>query len=153
MHFAHHNRQERREQQRDVRNDFIWINQVTTLSFWGRGLINATVTQWLLFVGFSRQGSLALFVQLMPILILIIVSALSQLMVTQPPYSLSYRPWVLCPLCLIFHKCVSAIFTFPFILFHFPLHQVSRTCSQKAYIPFERAFLRGGAFQRRIFRK
>ncbi|XP_053188656.1 dnaJ homolog subfamily B member 12a isoform X1 [Scomber japonicus] len=53
MHFAHHNRQERREQQRD--------------------------------------GGLALFVQLMPILILIIVSALSQLMVTQPPYSLSYR--------------------------------------------------------------
>uniref|UniRef100_A0A3Q3B548 DnaJ heat shock protein family (Hsp40) member B12a n=1 Tax=Kryptolebias marmoratus TaxID=37003 RepID=A0A3Q3B548_KRYMA len=33
----------------------------------------------------------ALLVQLMPILILIIVSALSQLMVTQPPYSLSYR--------------------------------------------------------------
>lgn len=28
----------------------------------------------------------------MPILILIIVSALSQMMVTQPPYSLSYRP-------------------------------------------------------------
>ncbi|KAG7511717.1 dnaJ-like subfamily B member 12-like [Solea senegalensis] len=54
MHFAHHNRQERREQQRD--------------------------------------GGLALFVQLMPILILIIVSALSQMMVTQPPYSLSYRP-------------------------------------------------------------
>ncbi|XP_020486621.2 dnaJ homolog subfamily B member 12a [Labrus bergylta] len=53
MHFAHHNRQERREQQRD--------------------------------------GGLALFVQLMPILILIIVSALSQMMVTQPPYSLSYR--------------------------------------------------------------
>uniref|UniRef100_A0AAV2JKU2 J domain-containing protein n=1 Tax=Knipowitschia caucasica TaxID=637954 RepID=A0AAV2JKU2_KNICA len=39
-----------------------------------------------------REGGLALFVQLMPILILIIVSALSQLMVTQPPYSLSYRP-------------------------------------------------------------
>uniref|UniRef100_A0A3B5KIJ4 DnaJ heat shock protein family (Hsp40) member B12a n=1 Tax=Takifugu rubripes TaxID=31033 RepID=A0A3B5KIJ4_TAKRU len=54
MHFAHHNRQERREQQRD--------------------------------------GGLALFFQLMPILILIIVSALSQLMVTQPPYSLSYHP-------------------------------------------------------------
>ncbi|KAM3606215.1 uncharacterized protein V6R79_012864 [Siganus canaliculatus] len=54
MHFAHHNRQERREQQRD--------------------------------------GGLALFVQLMPILILIIVSALSQMMVTQPPYSLSYHP-------------------------------------------------------------
>ncbi|XP_061601443.1 dnaJ homolog subfamily B member 12a [Cololabis saira] len=54
MHFAHHNRQDRREQQRD--------------------------------------GGLALFVQLLPILILIIVSALSQLMVTQPPYSLSYRP-------------------------------------------------------------
>ncbi|XP_077351891.1 dnaJ homolog subfamily B member 12a [Festucalex cinctus] len=54
MHFAHHNRQERREPQRD--------------------------------------GGLALFVQLMPILILILVSALSQLMVTHPPYSLSYRP-------------------------------------------------------------
>uniref|UniRef100_H3CTA2 DnaJ heat shock protein family (Hsp40) member B12a n=1 Tax=Tetraodon nigroviridis TaxID=99883 RepID=H3CTA2_TETNG len=54
MHFAHHNRQERREQQRD--------------------------------------GGLALFFQLMPVLILIIVSALSQLMVTQPPYSLSYHP-------------------------------------------------------------
>ncbi|KAK7901375.1 hypothetical protein WMY93_018144 [Mugilogobius chulae] len=40
----------------------------------------------------QRDGGLALFVQLMPILILIIVSALSQLMVTQPPYSLSYRP-------------------------------------------------------------
>lgn len=39
----------------------------------------------------QRDGGLALFVQLMPILILIIVSALSQLMVTQPPYSLSYR--------------------------------------------------------------
>ncbi|XP_043993353.1 dnaJ homolog subfamily B member 12a isoform X2 [Gambusia affinis] len=54
MHFAHQNRQERREQQRD--------------------------------------GGFALLVQLMPILILIVVSALSQLMVTQPPYSLSYRP-------------------------------------------------------------
>uniref|UniRef100_A0A1A8P3V5 DnaJ (Hsp40) homolog, subfamily B, member 12a n=1 Tax=Nothobranchius pienaari TaxID=704102 RepID=A0A1A8P3V5_9TELE len=54
MHFAHQNRQERREQQRD--------------------------------------GGFALLVQLMPILILIIVSALSQLMVTQPSYSLSYRP-------------------------------------------------------------
>ncbi|XP_077468839.1 dnaJ homolog subfamily B member 12a [Stigmatopora argus] len=54
MHFAQHNRQERREQQRD--------------------------------------GGLALLVQLMPILILILVSALSQLMVTNPPYSLSYRP-------------------------------------------------------------
>ncbi|KAM8851697.1 dnaJ homolog subfamily B member 12a [Synchiropus picturatus] len=54
MHFAHHNRQERREQQRD--------------------------------------GGFALLVQLLPILILIIVSALSQLMVTPSPYSLSYRP-------------------------------------------------------------
>ncbi|XP_037542662.1 dnaJ homolog subfamily B member 12a [Nematolebias whitei] len=53
MHFAHQNRHERREQQRD--------------------------------------GGFALLVQLMPLLILIIVSALSQLMVTQPPYSLSYR--------------------------------------------------------------
>ncbi|XP_026997934.2 dnaJ homolog subfamily B member 12a [Tachysurus fulvidraco] len=39
-----------------------------------------------------RDGSLALFVQLMPILILIVVSALSQLMVSSPPYSLSLRP-------------------------------------------------------------
>lgn len=33
-----------------------------------------------------------LFVQLMPILILIVVSALSQMMVSSPPYSLSVRP-------------------------------------------------------------
>ncbi|XP_052006741.1 dnaJ homolog subfamily B member 12a [Xyrauchen texanus] len=39
-----------------------------------------------------REGGLALFVQLMPILILIIVSALSQMMVSNPPYSLSHRP-------------------------------------------------------------
>ncbi|XP_036402169.1 dnaJ homolog subfamily B member 12a isoform X1 [Megalops cyprinoides] len=38
------------------------------------------------------DGGLALFVQLMPILILIIVSALSQMMVSSPPYSLSIRP-------------------------------------------------------------
>ncbi|KAJ8365714.1 hypothetical protein SKAU_G00145450 [Synaphobranchus kaupii] len=36
----------------------------------------------------QRDGGLALFVQLMPILILVIVSALSQLMVSSPPYSL-----------------------------------------------------------------
>ncbi|KAJ3610158.1 hypothetical protein NHX12_022252 [Muraenolepis orangiensis] len=40
----------------------------------------------------QREGGLALFVQLMPIIILIVVSALSQMMVSQPPYSLSYRP-------------------------------------------------------------
>lgn len=40
------------------------------------------------------QGGLGLFVQLMPILILIIVSALSQMMVSSPPYSLSQRPLV-----------------------------------------------------------
>ncbi|NXI56782.1 DJB12 protein, partial [Chloroceryle aenea] len=40
------------------------------------------------------QGGLGLFVQLMPILILIIVSALSQMMVSSPPYSLSQRPSV-----------------------------------------------------------
>ncbi|XP_073729450.1 dnaJ homolog subfamily B member 12a [Misgurnus anguillicaudatus] len=39
----------------------------------------------------QREGGLALFVQLMPILILIIVSALSQMMVSSPPYSLSHR--------------------------------------------------------------
>uniref|UniRef100_A0ACB8F8V9 DnaJ (Hsp40), sub B, member 12 n=1 Tax=Sphaerodactylus townsendi TaxID=933632 RepID=A0ACB8F8V9_9SAUR len=38
------------------------------------------------------DGGLGLFVQLMPILILIIVSALSQMMVSSPPYSLSHRP-------------------------------------------------------------
>lgn len=40
------------------------------------------------------QGGLGLFVQLMPILILIVVSALSQMMVSSPPYSLSQRPLV-----------------------------------------------------------
>lgn len=40
----------------------------------------------------SWQGGLALFVQVMPILILVIVSALSQIMVNSPPYSLSFRP-------------------------------------------------------------
>ncbi|KAG5855480.1 dnaJ homolog subfamily B member 12-like [Anguilla anguilla] len=40
----------------------------------------------------QRDGGLALFVQLMPVLILVIVSALSQLMVSSPPYSLSLRP-------------------------------------------------------------
>ncbi|XP_034426523.1 dnaJ homolog subfamily B member 12b [Hippoglossus hippoglossus] len=39
-----------------------------------------------------RDGGLALFVQVMPILILVIVSALSQIMVNTPPYSLSFRP-------------------------------------------------------------
>ncbi|XP_070284565.1 dnaJ homolog subfamily B member 12-like [Myotis yumanensis] len=44
----------------------------------------------------ENQGDsgLGAFVQLMPILILILVSALSQLMVTSPPYSLSPRPSV-----------------------------------------------------------
>ncbi|KAG8435149.1 hypothetical protein GDO86_013195 [Hymenochirus boettgeri] len=40
------------------------------------------------------DGSLGMFVQLMPILILIVVSALSQMMVSTPPYSLSHRPSV-----------------------------------------------------------
>uniref|UniRef100_UPI003AAED20A dnaJ homolog subfamily B member 12b n=1 Tax=Centroberyx gerrardi TaxID=166262 RepID=UPI003AAED20A len=40
----------------------------------------------------QRDGGLALFVQVMPILILVIVSALSQMMVNNPPYSLSFRP-------------------------------------------------------------
>lgn len=39
----------------------------------------------------ERGGGLALFVQLMPLLILVIVSALSQMMVSDPPYSLNYR--------------------------------------------------------------
>uniref|UniRef100_UPI003F7C982E dnaJ homolog subfamily B member 12b n=1 Tax=Danio rerio TaxID=7955 RepID=UPI003F7C982E len=42
--------------------------------------------------GEHRGGGLALLMQLMPILILVIVSALSQMMVTNPPYSLSYKP-------------------------------------------------------------
>nr|XP_004413182.2 PREDICTED: dnaJ homolog subfamily B member 12 isoform X2 [Odobenus rosmarus divergens] len=40
------------------------------------------------------DGGLGVFVQLLPILILIVVSALSQLMVSSPPYSLSPRPSV-----------------------------------------------------------
>uniref|UniRef100_A0A7N6FDH2 J domain-containing protein n=1 Tax=Anabas testudineus TaxID=64144 RepID=A0A7N6FDH2_ANATE len=40
----------------------------------------------------QRDGGLAVFVQVMPILILVIVSALSQIMVNSPPYSLSFRP-------------------------------------------------------------
>ncbi|XP_063077829.1 dnaJ homolog subfamily B member 12b isoform X2 [Engraulis encrasicolus] len=39
-----------------------------------------------------RDGGLAFFVQIMPVLILVIVSALSQLMVANPPYSLSFSP-------------------------------------------------------------
>ncbi|CAG5905058.1 unnamed protein product [Menidia menidia] len=39
-----------------------------------------------------RDGGLALFVQVMPILILVIVSALSQIMGNSPSYSLSFRP-------------------------------------------------------------
>uniref|UniRef100_A0A8C5Q7X9 DnaJ homolog subfamily B member 14 n=1 Tax=Leptobrachium leishanense TaxID=445787 RepID=A0A8C5Q7X9_9ANUR len=42
----------------------------------------------------QAEGSFGMFVQLMPILILIIVSALSQMMVSNPPYSLSQRPSV-----------------------------------------------------------
>lgn len=85
MHFAHHNRQERREQQRDVR-------EIICSGF----LQFLHQLMWFhpFFFFCSKQGGLALFFQLMPILILIIVSALSQLMVTQPPYSLSYHPWV-----------------------------------------------------------
>ncbi|KAM4524366.1 dnaJ homolog subfamily B member 12b [Odontesthes bonariensis] len=40
----------------------------------------------------QRDGGLALFVQVMPILILVIVSALSQIMGNSPSYSLSFRP-------------------------------------------------------------
>ncbi|KAF5907381.1 dnaJ subfamily B member 12-like [Clarias magur] len=40
----------------------------------------------------ERGGGLGLFIQIMPILILVLVSTLSQMMVTEPPYSLSYRP-------------------------------------------------------------
>lgn len=40
----------------------------------------------------QRDGGLALFVQVMPILILVIVSAMTQLMGHSPAYSLSYRP-------------------------------------------------------------
>ena len=89
MHFAHHNRQERREQQRDV-------SPVCNLKFIPADVVCVYALSCnsnpMFFFPLSRQGGLALFVQLMPILILIIVSALSQMMVTQPPYSLSYRP-------------------------------------------------------------
>ncbi|KAL4640461.1 hypothetical protein GN956_G12781 [Arapaima gigas] len=39
-----------------------------------------------------RDGGFSMFIQLMPILVLILVSILSQLMVTTPPYSLYSRP-------------------------------------------------------------
>lgn len=55
---------------------------------------------WHSWVFLFPQGGLGLFVQLMPILILIIVSALSQMMVSSPPYSLSHRPLVPIPLKL-----------------------------------------------------
>uniref|UniRef100_A0A4W4G838 J domain-containing protein n=2 Tax=Electrophorus electricus TaxID=8005 RepID=A0A4W4G838_ELEEL len=42
----------------------------------------------------QRGGGLTLFVQLMPLLILVIVSALSQMLVAEPPYSLTLRPSV-----------------------------------------------------------
>ncbi|KAJ8013560.1 hypothetical protein DPEC_G00031030 [Dallia pectoralis] len=44
--------------------------------------------------GQRREASFALFVQLLPIVILVIVSALSQMMVSSAPYSLSFRPSV-----------------------------------------------------------
>lgn len=53
--------------------------------------MNSAVLMLRCFLFFS-QGGLALFVQVMPILILVIVSALSQIMVNSPPYSLSFRP-------------------------------------------------------------
>lgn len=42
----------------------------------------------------QRDGGLALLIQVMPILLLVIVSALSQMMVARPSYSLSFRPSV-----------------------------------------------------------
>eukprot|EP00063_Salmo_salar_P035913 XP_014010748.1 PREDICTED: dnaJ homolog subfamily B member 12-like [Salmo salar] len=42
--------------------------------------------------GQQREGGFALFVQLLPIVILVVVSALSQMMVSTAPYSLSFRP-------------------------------------------------------------
>ncbi|KAL0964745.1 hypothetical protein UPYG_G00328320 [Umbra pygmaea] len=41
--------------------------------------------------GQQREGGFALFVQLLPIVILVVVSALSQMMVSAAPYSLSFR--------------------------------------------------------------
>lgn len=38
------------------------------------------------------QGGFSMFIQLMPIVVLIVVSILSQMMVTPPPYSLYSRP-------------------------------------------------------------
>lgn len=108
MHFAHHTRQERRgEQQGDVSPGLRDIldkpnaSQASHSCFAGapHGLgIHCLDSQLisinfltLIYLFFASQRGLALFVQLMPILILVL-SALSQLMVTQPPYSLSYRP-------------------------------------------------------------
>lgn len=40
------------------------------------------------------QGGFSMFIQLMPIVVLILVSLLSQMMVSPPPYSLYSRPYV-----------------------------------------------------------
>lgn len=40
------------------------------------------------------QGGFSMFIQLMPIVVLILVSILSQMMVSPPPYSLYSRPYV-----------------------------------------------------------
>uniref|UniRef100_H3BDI8 DnaJ heat shock protein family (Hsp40) member B12 n=1 Tax=Latimeria chalumnae TaxID=7897 RepID=H3BDI8_LATCH len=68
MRYSYHQRPDRREHQGDKR-----IENISKV---------------------VRTGGLGVFVQLMPILILIIVSALSQMMVSNPPYSLSHRPSV-----------------------------------------------------------
>ncbi|KAK2098479.1 DnaJ (Hsp40), sub B, member 12 [Saguinus oedipus] len=75
MRYTYQQRQDRRENQGDLAG--------------GEG---ASIQQS--DIGSSLQGGLGVFVQLMPILILILVSALSQLMVSSPPYSLSPRPSV-----------------------------------------------------------
>lgn len=41
-----------------------------------------------------HQGGFSMFIQLMPIVVLILVSILSQMMVSPPPYSLYSRPYV-----------------------------------------------------------
>lgn len=40
------------------------------------------------------QGGFSMFIQLMPVVVLILVSLLSQMMVSPPPYSLYSRPYV-----------------------------------------------------------
>jgi len=59
-----------------------------------------------------------MFIQLMPIVVLVLVSVLSQMMVSTPPYSLYSRPYVIIPYnaCLIlqYNLCFRSCAIMPY---------------------------------------